>query len=156
MSVRPEAQAPSSYQNDGDINNNIIAMRDYQNTPSSRNSNKTYYPAFLTNATSNTPLSAQINSEYQSIENQQLIDEEEQDDVDHYSNYAALVKSKTNERWRKSCFALLYLMIFCFVVTTCYTLVLLTQSMSCESAPYIYVTHKGSRNIMKFSRDGKL
>lgn len=54
------------------------------------------------------------------------------------------------------CYWLLYLATFLFAATLCYAIVALTQSFACLGAPYLYVTHKGSKNIMKYSRDGCL
>jgi hypothetical protein len=51
---------------------------------------------------------------------------------------------------------LLYIGTFLFALTLCYGIVALTQSFACLGPPYLYITHKGSKNIMKFSRDGCL
>jgi hypothetical protein len=50
----------------------------------------------------------------------------------------------------------LYIGIFFFAIALCYGLIALTQSFACLGPPYLYITHKGSKNIMKFSRDGCL
>lgn len=50
----------------------------------------------------------------------------------------------------------LYIAIFIFAVALCYGILALTQTFACLGPPYLYVTHKGSKNIMKFSRDGCL
>ena len=50
----------------------------------------------------------------------------------------------------------LYSLGFILFVTLCYGAIMMTQSLACLGAPYLYVTHQGSRNIMKFSRDGCL
>lgn len=50
----------------------------------------------------------------------------------------------------------LYFVAFLVAITLCYVIIALTQSFTCLGAPYLYLTHQGSRNIMKFSRDGCL
>lgn len=52
--------------------------------------------------------------------------------------------------------ACLYIGTFFFAVTLCYAILTLTQSFVCLGPPYLYITHKNGRNIMKFSRDGCL
>ncbi|RYG97435.1 hypothetical protein EON65_52880 [archaeon] len=56
---------------------------------------------------------------------------------------------------RPLCVAM-YALTFLFAVTLCYGIVAFSQSISCLGAPYLYVTHKDSRNVVKFSRDGCL
>ncbi len=50
----------------------------------------------------------------------------------------------------------LYCGAFFCGITVFYAVLVMTQSFSCEGAPYLYLTHQGSRNVMKFSRDGCL
>lgn len=54
------------------------------------------------------------------------------------------------------CCVLLYIATFLFAATLCYAIVAFTQTFACMGPPYIYVTHKGSKNVMKYSRDGCL
>ena len=62
------------------------------------------------------------------------------------------IKEDNFSRYR----AAAYIALFLLAVTLSYIIILITQTFSCLGAPYLYVTHGGSRNIMKFSRDGCL
>ena len=67
------------------------------------------------------------------------------------------MKRKHNDPYdfNSSC-VLLYVGIFLFAAALCYGLLAFTQAFACLGPPYLYITHKGSKNIMKFSRDGCL
>lgn len=55
-----------------------------------------------------------------------------------------------------ACRLFMYFGMFILAVTASYLILLITTTFSCQGAPYIYVTHGSSQNIMKFSRDGCL
>lgn len=50
----------------------------------------------------------------------------------------------------------MYFTAFLLLVGLFYGAATLTQSFTCLGPPYLYITHKGSKNILKFSRDGCL
>eukprot|EP01033_Poteriospumella_lacustris_P005031 gene5031-3592_t len=50
----------------------------------------------------------------------------------------------------------MYFTAFLLLVGLFYSAATLTRSFTCLGPPYLYITHKGSKNILKFSRDGCL
>lgn len=50
----------------------------------------------------------------------------------------------------------MYFTAFLLLVGLFYGAATLTRSFTCLGPPYLYITHKGSKNILKFSRDGCL
>jgi hypothetical protein len=88
-------------------------------------------------------------------------DDEEDDDDESPAKHNTQVLRKIGSIRRKDTtlspyVVALYCMAFFCGVTLCYIIIVMTQSFSCEGAPYLYLTHQGSRNVMKFSRDGCL
>lgn len=81
--------------------------------------------------------------------------DEDADEEEVKIRYPPAVPSKNPNDIHPNCLCL-YFATFLLTVSICYAVVTLTQSFTCLSGPYLYISHKGSRNIQKFSRDGCL
>jgi hypothetical protein len=88
-----------------------------------------------------------------SIEKHEGSDEEEEGSS---KKAHPLFRVKIEQDKFNACNIFMYFGLFILAVTLSYVIILITQTFSCLGAPYLYVTHGNSRNIMKFSRDGCL
>jgi len=96
------------------------------------------------------PTPFQITREYESVKNN------DEDSFLELTRYPSSIAPEASHNHFTTHGACLYLGAFLFVASLCYAVVALTQSFTCLGPPFIYVTIKDIRNLMKFSRDGCL
>lgn len=96
------------------------------------------------------PTPFQITREYESVKNN------DEDSYIELTRYPSSIAPEVTHNHFTTHGACLYAGAFLFVASLCCAVVALTQSFTCLGPPYIYVTMKDSRNLMKFSRDGCL